>query len=113
MESFFTEDEMKCPCCGKMMMDQTFMKKLNVARFMAGFPFVVSSGYRCPAHNEEVGSTSTNHTTGQAADVRCVNDAERYNMIWAMIGAGIKGIGVGKGFVHGDINRSIPKLWTY
>ena len=113
MENFFTENEMKCPCCGNLMMDTDFMKKLNMARWIARIPFVVNSGYRCPEHNKNVGSTSTNHTTGKAADIRCTDSTKRYDMVMAMIGAGIPGIGIGPTFIHCDVNRTAAMLWTY
>ena len=113
MQSFFTEDEMKCPCCGKTIMDVAFIKYLNMARFLAGFPFVVSSGYRCPDHNKKVGSTSTNHTSGMAADIRCTDSRERYEMVQAMIGAGMIGLGIGLNYIHCDINRTTPRIWIY
>ena len=113
MKSFFTEEEMKCPCCGEGMMDLAFMRKLNMARWIAGFPFVVNSGYRCPGHNKKVGSISTNHTAGMAADILCIDAAKRYDVVMAMIGAGMLGIGTGPKFIHCDINRPTPRLWTY
>ena len=111
MQNFFTDDEMRCPCCEKMLMDLAFMKQLNMARWIAGFPFVVNSGYRCPEHNAKLGSTSENHVRGMAADIHCLNSNYRFRMILGMIGAGIRGIGIYKTFIHGDINRDINKMW--
>ena len=111
MQSFFTDDEMKCPCCGKMLTDLGFMKKLNLARWIAGIPFEVNSGYRCPDHNKAKESTSLNHVRGMAADIRCTDSTQRYQIVLGMIGAGIRGIGIHKTFIHGDINRDINKMW--
>ena len=113
MQSFFTADEMKCRGCGKLVMDETFMGKLNLARWIAGVPFVVNSGYRCPKHNKEVGSTSDNHTKGKAADIQCRSGASRFELIKALIGAGMMGIGIGKSFIHADTNRETTAIWTY
>ena len=113
MKSFFTTDELKCKCCGKVAMDTEFMNKLNAARWLSGFPFIVGSGYRCEKHNKAVGSTSTNHTSGMAADIRCMDSFQRYQFIKSMIGAGMLGIGIGKDFIHCDVNRTRPAIWTY
>ena len=113
MENHFTSDEMKCKCCGKLLIDTDFRDKLNIARELANFPFVVSSGYRCEKHNKEVGSTSSNHTIGRAADIRCFDPDRKYIMVKAMMDAGMLGIGIGPAFVHCDTNREIPAIWTY
>lgn len=43
---------------------------LERIRSTVGRPIVVTSGYRCPALNRAVGGvTSSDHTTGQAADI--------------------------------------------
>ena len=112
MQIFFTDDDMRCPCCGKMLMDMMFMRQLNIARWIAGFPFIVNSGYRCPEHNRQVGSTSENHPNGMAADIKCTEIGQRFKIVQAMIGAGIRGIGIYKTFIHGDINRRISQIWV-
>ncbi len=113
MKSFFTNAEMRCPCCGIEKMDIAFMIYLNRTRGFAGFPFIVNSGYRCEKHNKEVGSTSTNHTRGMAADIYCIDASKRFDMISAMLCAGMTGIGVGPKFIHCDINHETTMIWTY
>ena len=113
MNNYFTESELKCKCCWKLIIDQDFLNRLNRAREIAGFPFNVNSGYRCKNHNRAVGSTSINHEIGKAADIKCSDSLDRYLMVAAMIQAGILGIGIGKTFVHGDTNRTTPCIWTY
>lgn len=113
MQNYFTADELKCKCCGKLLISTKFKKKLNRARELAGFPFVVHSGYRCEAHNKAIGSTSSNHTKGQAADIVCFSDRTRFLVVKAIILAGMLGIGIHKTFVHCDINRTSPALWLY
>lgn len=69
----FTEQEFTCKCgCGETKMDLGFVKKLDTIRNDLGFPLVVSSGYRCPDHNDNVSSTGRDgpHTTGKAADLK-------------------------------------------
>lgn len=113
MQNYFTDTEMQCKHCGQKGMDENFMEKLNLARAVAGFPFVVNSGYRCPIHNRKVGSTTTNHPRGLAADIICEDDDKRFIMVRAMIGVEMSGIGIGHNFVHCDINHGTPMIWTY
>lgn len=113
MKNYFTDDELKCKCCGKLIIDQDFREKLNQARELSGFPWFINSGYRCPAHNTAEGSTSDNHPKGKAVDVKCLSDRRRYKIIRAMIAAGILGIGINEDFIHGDTNRTTPAIWTY
>lgn len=48
---------------------------LDPARIKLGAPVFISSGFRCPRLNEEVGGARTSqHTKGEAADLRCVNE---------------------------------------
>ena len=113
MEQYFSDDELRCKCCGDLRFDHTFRVKLNVARHLAGIPFVVSSGYRCPAHNEAEGSKTQNHEKGLAIDIKCVDSTRRFKIVKALIEVGVLGIGIYKDFIHGDINRLTPRIWLY
>ena len=113
MEQYFRNDELRCKCCGALTIDAVFRMRLNLARHLAGFPFIVTSGYRCWKHNIDVGSTSSNHTSGQAADIKCLDPFDRFFMVQAMFKAEMLGIGINKEFIHCDINRSRKALWTY
>ena len=53
----FTQEELACQCgCGhgEDRMDDTFMRTMVLLRGQAGFVFPVSSGYRCPDHNDAI-----------------------------------------------------------
>lgn len=113
MEQYFTDDELRCKCCEKLVIDLDFRTRLNNARALAGFAFVVTSGYRCEQHNQAVGSTSTNHVLGKAADIKCTNGWTRYAIVRAMIEANMMGIGIGNYFIHCDTNRTDHAIWTY
>ena len=113
MRNYFTDSELKCKCCGLNIIDEDFLDRLNRARELAGFPFNVNSGCRCAKHNRAVGSTSLNHVSGKAADIKCVDAHERWHMVDAMLRMGMLGIGIGKDFIHCDTNRTTPCIWTY
>jgi uncharacterized protein YcbK (DUF882 family) len=111
---YFKPEEFLCRCgCGDMKMDQSFVEMLDAAREKAGIPFVISSGKRCPKHNKEVNSTSTNHTLGVASDIRCIDGPSRFKIIKALIEVGFSRIGVAKTFIHCDTNTLPSSIWFY
>lgn len=109
----FKLEEFACKCCGQVHMDAMFLAELDNARDYAGTPFTVNSGYRCPKHNQETGSTSENHTSGKAADITCLYGPERIKIVQGLIRAGFRRIGVGKTFIHADSMNDIESIWLY
>ena len=109
----FKEDEFKCPCCGKVEMDQEFITKLDAARIVSGVPYIITSGCRCEKHNKTVGSTSDNHIKGVAAHIQCRLGHTRLKIVQGLTKAGFKRIGIGQSFVHCDVNNREPSLWIY
>lgn len=110
---YFKIDEFKCKCCGKVQMDTKFLERLDEARGYAGVAFVINSGYRCPAHNHEVGSTSDNHTMGLAADIKCDTGVRRLILVRALLKAGFVRIGLSDGFIHADASDKVAAIWLY
>jgi uncharacterized protein YcbK (DUF882 family) len=96
-------------------MDIDFMIRLDRARREAGVPFIINSGFRCPEHNEEVGSSTQNHPLGVAADISCTNSHHRFLMLDALLLAGFKRIGIHEAFIHVDSNHDAPPevAWLY
>ena len=80
------------------------MGKLDDLRAVCGFPFVVTSGYRCPEHNQSVSSTGASgpHTTGRAVDIRIDNSAMRFELLRRAIEGGFRRMGIAKTFIHID-----------
>lgn len=121
---YFNTSELQCKgkdCCGgKADMHPDFMAKLVAIRRELGFPFVLSSAYRCPIHNAKESSTGTTgpHTTGRAVDI-LVRGTNAYKLIEAALRHGITGIGVKqKGvtrFIHIDDleGQTRPWIWSY
>ena len=112
----FDRKELACTCCGKLVMDAGFIEKLELARELAGIPFPISSGFRCPAHNKTVGSTSQNHVSGRAVDIKCTMGHERRLILNGLIGAEFNRIGIGRIFLHCDTMDELgsPKsYWLY
>lgn len=65
----FSRSEFACPHCGEVEIDPLLVATLQRIRDRAG-PVVVTSGYRCPVHNEAVGGVkNSQHLYGKAADI--------------------------------------------
>jgi len=105
--------EMRCPCCGEIIIDEAFFVRLNLARDIAGVPFVINSGYRCPRHNAEVGSTSRNHIEGKAVDIRASDGPTRGKILKGLYKAGFERIGIHKTFIHADTMDKVESCWLY
>lgn len=118
--SYEGDKMLACSCCGKQGMDDVFMRKLDVLRGMVGQGFTVTSGYRCPDHNESVSSTGRDgpHTTGRAVDIKA-NSRLKMLITQAAISQGITRVGVAKSFIHiddlteQDDGVSNNVMWTY
>ena len=83
---------------------------LDEARGFAGIPFIITSGYRTEEHNKEVGGVAnSSHLTGDAADLRCGNSAERMKIVAGLIAAGAPRIGIAKDHVHVDVDETKAK----
>ena len=66
----FSKQELACRCCGRLKVDPRLIQALEALRQLAGVPIVVHAGYRCPAHNQQVGGVpNSEHTRGLAADI--------------------------------------------
>ena len=69
----FSSSEFVCPHCGEVEIDPLLVATLQRIRDRAG-PVVVTSGYRCPVHNEAVGGVkNSQHLYGKAADIYVQN----------------------------------------
>jgi zinc D-Ala-D-Ala carboxypeptidase len=116
----FSFSEFTCKCgCGGNDIDASFVDKLDKLRDKLGFPFIISSGYRCPDYNEQISGTGRTgpHTTGRAADILCDHEHALEILTWAFLD-GFRGFGVyqkgGTRFIHlDDCLRPYKTLWTY
>lgn len=117
MTSYFTKDETKCKHCGKEDMHPVFMEKLNDLREECGFPFIITSAYRCKEHNKNIGGhPKSAHMKGRAVDIAC-NHAKAQEIIklarkYGFNGIGIKQYGLGR-YIHLDDYHLTFKLWSY
>lgn len=107
--TYFTDEE------AKGLIDD-LMFKLDRAREIYGFPIVITSGYRDPAHNDEVGGVKDSaHTEGKAVDIRVPADQSvRERLIWALARAGFDRMGCYDKHIHVDVSKDLPTpaFWT-
>lgn len=97
------EFEMCTPSCSLSNMSQSFMNRLDMAREIAGIPFVLNCAYRSVSWDKLHGrSGNSYHTLGRAVDIRCLSSKERYKIVAALLKSGFTGIGVNKTFIHVD-----------
>lgn len=120
---YFQGSEFACKHCGDNLMQVGFLRALDELRHQFGRPLIVTSGYRCPIHNQSVSRTGKAgpHTTGCAADL-AVARGDAYILLQLALSLGFTGIGVAqKGaerFLHVDTlpaapGRPRPTLWSY
>ncbi|MGA2004302.1 MAG: D-Ala-D-Ala carboxypeptidase family metallohydrolase [Terriglobales bacterium] len=70
LSEHFSKSELACHCCGELKIESGLIEALEQLRTFAGKEIIVHDGYRCPAHNQEVGGVSdSEHTRGMAADI--------------------------------------------
>lgn len=116
---YFTAREMQCKCgcgAGAELMDVNLLRKLDLVRLIYDKPIVINSGFRCKTHNDAVGGVrSSSHLKGLAVDIRAVDDRERYRLVLRLLGIGFKRIGLGKGFIHVDVDKTKQDniMWIY
>lgn len=116
---YFHADEFRCQHCGNEGIKSSFTDRLEAIREECGFPFLISSGYRCPEHPIEAKKEKPGaHSTGHAADI-AVTGEQAIRVLEVAIKHGIKRIGVnqkGSGrFIHLDTAPDLPApaIWSY
>lgn len=114
--SKINDKDLACKCCGKVKINEDFKADLDAAQTFAQIPFRFSSGYRCEDHNKKVSKSPTSsHLKGLAADIEIANSRERYKVLFGLIMAGFTRIGIGKNFIHVDLDLDKDQEvgWTY
>ena len=89
------------PVCTIYDMDDEFTEKLDLARLIAGIPFILNSAYRTVKHERERGRSGlSSHTKGMAVDIHCTESDDRMTIVEALIRAGFSRIGISKNFIQ-------------
>jgi uncharacterized protein YcbK (DUF882 family) len=85
------------------MISAGLLNMLETLRALWGKPLVITSGYRCRAHNEAVGGASgSEHLRGRAADIAAVDAASQDILAGCARTVGFRNIikGGAKKYVH-------------
>jgi len=118
----FIITEFACKCgCGLANVHYRLTALLDDAREIAGVPFVITSGCRCEKHNTDTGGKpdsshlplKSNAFYCMAVDISTANSALRYVILRALIMVGFNRIGIGKNYIHVDIDPYKPQkvIW--
>lgn len=106
LSKHFKRKELECACCGELILDNSFLDKLEKVRSIYGKPMLINSGYRCQLNNSIVGGEPHSaHLDGNAADISIIGSQERYELVRAAIMAGAEGIGVYPRWIHIDFKK--------
>ena len=102
-------------CCSSTLIDEKLIEYVQKIRDHFGKPVNISSGYRCPTHNKNVGgATGSRHAKGQAADIYIngVKPAEiaKYAESLGILGIGLYETDKDGHFVHVD-TRTTKSFW--
>ena len=115
MFKYFKIEDFDCQETGENEMSEAFIHRLDELREACGFPFYITSGYRCPeGHSiEKAKQNPGTHSRGIAADIAVQGGAQRKAVVQKALELNFTGVGVAKGFVHVDIRDTTPVLWCY
>lgn len=112
---YFKREEFTCNCgCGLNNISDDLLTKLDQAREIAGIPFKVNCGTRCPKHNKnEGGEDDSAHLYGFAVDISAPTSGQKFLIVSSLLKVGFTRIGVYANFIHGDIDMKKPQkmLW--
>lgn len=90
---------------------------LDSIRESCGFPIVLTSGLRTKEENDKLPNSveDSAHISGLAVDLQCNESIKRFKIVEVALKNGIKRIGIGKTFIHLDIDQSKPQevVWLY
>lgn len=115
MSKYFTDDELKCKCCGQLPaagMVQSLLNLIDAIREKIGKPIKLSCAFRCPSHNAEVGGVpDSQHVQGCAADIPIPDGMTVEELATIAEECGADGIGRYENdqFVHVDTRGSAAR----
>lgn len=112
----FNEVEFKCRCggCESIKPSSELLAVLELVRLRFRAPVVITSGYRCPTHNKNVGgSPASRHMKGDAADIHVKGVPPKVVTQFVLeTFPNSYGIAEGKSFTHID-TRPVKARWQY
>lgn len=113
---FSESDFQKCvPPCSIKDMEDTLLSRLEYARVLSGFPFVLTSAYRPYSWELEHGRTGlSSHTKGLAVDIHCQDEEKRFILVQNLLRSGFTRLGIATNYIHADCDYSKKGcIWLY
>ena len=110
---YFNLSEFACPCCRRVMLHPKLLGKLVKLRNVLERPVYITSGYRCPKYNYQIGGVvNSYHLIGLAADIK-VKDISLIDLLEICEEIGFPGIGFyeKKNFLHLDVRSTKRSRW--
>lgn len=104
------------PACKESDLNPHLVSLLKSAQALCGFQFLITSGFRSRSYELSKGrSGSSSHCKGLAVDIGVNDSYERYKVLLSLGFLGAPRLGVGKTFIHIDIDETKPNpiMWTY
>ncbi len=109
---YFKPEEFMCKCCGKEGIQDILVEAADELRDQLGRPVIITSGWRCANHPDEVDKTTVGyHQRGLAMDIAC-EPYEIAEIVAIAHELGFEGIGYSETFIHLDL-RSKTAGWFY
>lgn len=116
----FKPSEFSCKCCGEQGIQLELVAKVQELRTACGFPFKITSGWRCSEHPAEMRKQEPGtHYQGVACDIAIAGE-DAYKVVKEAMALGFTGIGIAqKGdwssrFIHVDVaQNNRPRIWSY
>lgn len=108
MSKYFKNNELN--------MNEEFLQRLDEAREYAGIPFIINSAWRSEEENKRVGGKpNSSHLKGLAVDIKATNSRQRGLILDALRSVGFDRIGIGKTFIHVDMDfdKDQDVTWLY
>ncbi len=110
---YFKLSEFACPCCNLVMLHPKLLAKLVELRNTLEKPVYITSGYRCPKYNHQIGGVPNSyHGIGLAADIK-VKDINLITLLEICENIDFAGIGLyeKKNFLHLDVRPTKRTRW--
>lgn len=104
------------PACSVDDLNSKLVANLILAQKMCGEQFVITSGLRTQAYERSKGRKGTSsHCKGLAVDISTINSHLRFKVVGSLILSGFPRLGIGKTFVHADIDetKAHPIIFHY
>lgn len=91
-------------------LNKKLLRKLDLLELYCPIDIIITSGFRTPEHNKEIGgSKSSSHLKGLAVDIACSDGVSYKKIQKSAEWAGFTRMGHGKDHIHLDIDTSKPQ----